>query len=252
MDSLNVLKESGDVEGMTFLSSKAIDEFPSIWDFYEFRGQLAYDVGQYEYAINDFQEAIKHSNDNFIRAGLYNKLGASLLKVRELEKAKKAFVKALNIDSTLIMAMSNLANTHDELGETYLAIDLYEKLLKIDTIKFYLYTNLGFCYQKIEEHKQAIQYFSISIEKDSTDAFAYNNRGYSKLKIKDFSGAIEDITKSIELMPSNSYAYRNRALVYLELKKRKPACMDLNKALELGYEKQYGGDVSKLLEEHCK
>lgn len=218
---------------------------------YLYRADLLLNSNQPYESIKEANMAIMLTNVDSIKVTGYINNGVARCNVRDFDGAYKDLMKALSYDSLNPAVYNNLAMIFDEQGDSAKAIAYNVKAYQLDTNFLPALSNIGFIRAKYGNYKGAIAYFDKALKRQPDMAYVYNNRGYAKMMIQDYDGAREDIDHSIKLLPDNSYAYRNRALLNIALKKNKKVCADLLKAKELGFDAMYGDEVEKLLKQYC-
>ena len=231
--------------------TSAIQIMPDSLPLYDMRGTLYDAFLMYDEAIADYTVSIEKTNDNSFKAHSLSNRGGTKAKIRNFESAYSDLILAIELDSTNLAALNNLATVCDEINKSDETLYYLEKVVSIDPDFVPAYVNLGFKHQQIGNHEKALQYFDKAIKMAPEEPLAYSNRSFSKLKTNDLKGAMSDINFSLKQMPQNSYAYKIRALIYIEQRKFTQACKDLKLAIEWGYTKQYGDEVQKLQKKYC-
>src|ERR1044071_730441 len=236
MDALNV--------GIALMPDSAV--------LYNDKGTLLESFGLYPEAIREFTSASEKTDEPGLKSHILSNLGGAKYRTRDFQGGYIALMKAIELDSTNLDALNNIAPLCDEINRPEDGLMYLEKIIRINPNYAPAYINLGFKYQKLEKYEEAIEYFNKAIEIAPSEALSFSNRSFSKLKLKDLDGAMTDVNYSLELFPTNSFAYKIRALIKIEKKLTKEACTDLYKAIELGYSNQYGTEVRDLIEKNCR
>ena len=97
-----------------------------------FNVALLYKKGKrYSDALSAYEEVIKHGIDDVQE--VYSNLGVLYSEMRQGEKAREMYKRALNIDPSYIPALFNLAGLFEEAGERQRALELYERIRSINT-----------------------------------------------------------------------------------------------------------------------
>lgn len=92
---------------------------------------LLYKKGKrYPDAISAYEEAIKHGIDDVQE--VFSNLGVLYSEMRQPEKAREMYERALDIDPAYVPALFNLAGLFEESGERQRALEWYERILSID------------------------------------------------------------------------------------------------------------------------
>ncbi len=230
----------------------AINIMPDSIKLYDMRGTLLEAFKYYDEAIKDFTTGIEKTKNLKYKSHLLANRGGTKNRIRDFVGSYNDLIRAIEIDSTNLAALNNLAAVCDDVGKPELTLKYLHQIIRINPDYAPAYVNLGFKYQEMNQHEKAIKNFNRSIELAPDEALGFSNRSYSKLKVDDLDGAMDDINHSIKLFPINSYAFKIKALIFIKKNNLKDACINLDKAIELGYSNQYGDEVNNLKANHCK
>ena len=142
---------------------------------------------------------------------LYN-LGILYEKVKDLEKAEKTYIKAIEISpqEDFYYNLGEVLVSQEKWNE---AIDAFQTVLKTDPQDGNCYFNLGLCYYNKEEKNLAIDCFQKAIELNPKDIYAHFYLGniYQEDDLINF--AIECYKKVLDISPDYSWAYYNLASI---------------------------------------
>jgi len=181
-----------DFEGALASANKGIEIDSTDYRAFYMRGQLYYDVNQYEKAIESFDFALdlkKSESDIYFKR---------VMSKRYLDQYKAA-------------------------------IEDYNKTIELDSTHKEVYFSRAYAYMLIEKYEESIKDFDESI-KMTHSPYAYNNRGYAKYKLGQFKAAKEDCEMSISIDPENGLAHYYLGLILYELGDTKKACKTFKKA----------------------
>ena len=93
-----------------------------------FNVALLYKKGKrYSDALSAYEEAIKYGIDDVQE--VYSNLGVLYSEMRQREKAREMYERAINVDPTYVPALFNLAGLFEEAGERQQAMEFYERIL---------------------------------------------------------------------------------------------------------------------------
>ena len=219
---------------------------------YAGRGRTLETVSEFKLAIEDYTKAINYAENDTIKYMELSNRAAAKMKIRDFQGAYKDLIYAYSFDSTSLGILTNLGAVCDEIGKGEETLYYLLKAIEVDSLFYPAYGNIGFKYQEMGEHTKAIEYFNKVLEFNPNEPLGYSNRSYNLYKLGDLKSAHKDIDKSLKLYPSNSYAHRIKALIYLEEGKEQKACEAIQTALDYGFTQQYGDEVIRLQNEHCK
>jgi tetratricopeptide (TPR) repeat protein len=229
-------------------------------------GVAKYDSADYEGAINEFDNALKHG---FVVDGVYYVRGLAkkaiddfngafedfnmaiernpcyaeafydrgLIKSHKLddnEGALEDYNRALELKPTYVDALFSRSTLKDDADA---AQDLSEAI-RLEPTDARLYFYRGLKRYGMGEHEGAIQDLSAFIDLAPTDSIAsiseaYSLRGSMRAITKDFPAAIQDQSKAIELDPSCAKAFFERGVDRDLLKDHQGAILDFSKVIEL-------------------
>jgi len=162
-----------------------------------------------EEALSNLQYLLKYFPED---AELHYNVGILYEKLKDFEKAKIAYQKAIEI-SPQEDFYYNLGEVLVTLGEWDDAIEAFKTVLKTDSKDGNCYFNLGLCYYHKDETNIATDNFQKAIELNPKDIFAhfylgniYHNNGLTNF-------AQESYKKVLEITPDYSWAYFNLASI---------------------------------------
>lgn len=115
-----------------------------------------YHLGELDLALELCERQISYNTQN---ASAYNNLGWAYLGKDNLEEAKKAFEKALEINPRFILVLYRLAHTYRLQGRFQEALQPLEKILEIDQTESSAHYDIGTIYQLLGNTKEARRYF---------------------------------------------------------------------------------------------
>ncbi len=162
----------------------------------EFRGQIRYDMQNYEAALIDFQSVLglHRSPEGYLNVGLVlNEMGKTT-------EAISAFNNALKMNPTYGEAFCGIADTYAAQGELY--------------------------------YNKAFEYYSIALRHNSEDVFALRNRGKLHLRMGNYDNAINDFNQSLDYV-LDFEAYLHLAQCFLEKNEWTKAHRAIRDAMEI-------------------
>jgi len=176
---------------------------------YTKRGIAWHDKGDYDKAIEDFDEAIRLDPTSAIS---YNYRGFALSAKGEYDKAIEDFDEAIRLDPTNAAACNNRGLAWSGKGEYDKAIRDYNKAVRIDPKLAAAFNNRGFALSSSKgEHDKAIKDYNEAVRLDPTFAAAFNNRGLAWGYKGEYDKAIKDYNEAIRLDPTYAEAIVNLA-----------------------------------------
>lgn len=198
---------------------------------FQARRQLAMlllDNGYKEEALAHFL----HLTEIFKEDGeLYYNIGIVYEKLKDLQNARKSYVKAIECEPEDVDSYYNLGLVYTDLGQYDKAIDCFETVLDSDNEDSNTYFNIGICYFKQEKFDSAKYYFERTVQLNPDDLYAhfylgniYKNSGESEIARKKFE-------RVLEISPDYSWAYYNLAVLDFEAGDKNSAYENLQKTI---------------------
>ncbi len=182
----------------------------------------------YDFAISDFNEALKYNLQDpvlyYNRAIIYRNTGKIKQALADIDTAIKfnpSFKEAYILRSDIYQKTGNKKKSENDrkYAETLTAIDVCYN----QGLKFFDTRNYG----------KAIKFFTDALKSNPKKPEIYNMRGLAYIYIGKTKQAINDFSKAIILDPAFTDAYNNRGTVYASNKMVKEATADFKKAIQL-------------------
>jgi tetratricopeptide (TPR) repeat protein len=188
-------------------------------------------LGQYQLAIEDYNEAIRLKPD---LAETYNRRGNVYDKLGQYQLSIKDYNEAIRLKPDLVGAYNNRGNVYDKLGQYQLAIEDYKEAIRLKPDLVGAFNNRGNAYTKLGQYQLAIEDYKEAIRLKPDLALGYNNRGNVYNKLGQYQFAIEDYNEAIRLKPDLAMAYNNRGLAYLAQGNKKLGCFNAQMSCAMG------------------
>lgn len=260
-------------EGVAFYNSKKFSESigkmnevlaldNTIIDAYITRGHSYAEIGSFELAYRDYEqalilspnnskvhfaigvllgeqknyaEAIKHYNsaidndrkniDAYINRGWMN------IELKNMEIAKIDLSYALQLNPLNPHAISGLAEYEANKGDLLNALSLYNKAILLQKSDSILYSNRGKINCRLKNFKEAVSDFESALQIDDKYIGAYLGRGNCLAEMGEKNSAIKDYSRVLDIDAKNVTAFNNRAYTYFEIKEYSKSLDDYNQAI---------------------
>jgi tetratricopeptide (TPR) repeat protein len=174
------------------------------------KGMAYFKLGKYDEAIISFKHALEldpkfaMAHNNIGSAIYFNQNVANPTK-RDLERARDAFGKAIEINPTLFIAYYNRSSMFYFLKDYDAAYTDILKAIQIQPENGMCYFYGGVTQAKMENHKVAIYHLKEALDLIPTLHFAYEEMGNIYLEQEKYIEAIEMYEKAAEMAKSSTY-----------------------------------------------
>lgn len=175
-----------------------IEKAPEYAFGYLLRGMAEEEAGDYQRAIRDDSEGLKHTQETPMRDSLYFNSGLARRKMGDYQHAVPDFSQAIALNPKNVEA----------------------------------YEVRAFCYTELGDYDRAIADYTIAIAQNPHPGTVFE-RGQAYLKKKDYQKALADLDRSLTDRPGFVPGYRLRADAYVGLKEYDRAVADAETALQL-------------------
>jgi tetratricopeptide (TPR) repeat protein len=224
-------------------------------DAHNNRGLAYQNLGQYQRAIQDYDEAIRL---NPRHAQAYFNRGINRLYLQRDAEAERDFGKAFELDPGLkrfepliteakakrkrqpagkveeSAASAFFHGLQRQIARQYReAIAYYDKAIQLNPRDGEVYFHRGTAYAELRQYQRAIQDYNDAIRLKPGDALAYDRRGVAYAGLGQYERAIEDYNDALRVNSRYAWAYGHRGLAWLYLQRDTQAESDLKKAFEL-------------------
>ena len=222
---------------------QAIDYFtqqiranPSQWSWYNRRGNVWNDKGEYDIAIADYNEAIRLDPSNEVA---FKNRGIAWNEKKEFDKALTDYNEAIRLDPKYASAFHCRGNAWYNKKDYDKAIADYNEMIRLDPKYADAYIDRGLAWDAKKEYDNAVADYNEAIRLDPKAAMAFNNRATvwatcPREKYRDGKKALESATRACELSNWTGAVYLNTlAEAYAEAGDYKKAIDWQEKAISL-------------------
>lgn len=189
---------------------------------YQYRAITHLQLGNYDDALKDFQEAIDLRPDI---AGSYYSRGVTYTLSKQYKKAIADFDQYIRQEDMVASAYVYRGNAHLYLKDTVAAMSDYNIAIKTNRNDPNGYNRRGGMYMVQDSMELALNDFNKAVECDTTYMLSYFNRAIVFSSLNKLGQSLDDFDKVIELDSTNSLTYFNRAIIRTQIG-------DYNRALE--------------------
>jgi tetratricopeptide (TPR) repeat protein len=194
------------------------------------RGYAYAAKGQYDRAIQDYDEAIKLVPDD---AAAFNNRGVAYRAKGEDDRAIQDFDQALQLKPDLTEAYNNRGVVHRTKRQFDQAILDHDVAIVLYPRFSQAFGNRGTDYLLKGDYDHAMQDYDEAIRLKPDSPYALNCRAIVYSLKKQYDRAVRDYDQAIELSPDYVEAFNNRGLTRLKMKSYDSAIADYDMALKL-------------------
>ena len=216
---------------------QAIDYFtnqiranPNQGEWYNRRGFVWKEKGEYDIAIADFNEAIRLNPGNEVA---WNNRGTAWDDRKEYDKAIADYNEAIRLDPKYTTALNNRGSAWGNKKDYDKAIADYNEAVRLDPNSARAFKDRGIVWALKREYDKAIADYNETTRLDPTDAMAFYNRGMAWRKKKEHDKAIFDCNETIRLDPKYANAYIVRGNAWRDKKEYDKAIANYNEVIRL-------------------
>jgi len=167
------------------------------------RGNARLDREEYDLAIADYDEVLKHQPANAI---VWYDRGTAYRLKKEFDKAIADYGRAIVLNPRYEDAFVNRGVAHAAKGETDLAIADYTTALLLDASDIAAYRDRGDAYVDKDDLGLARQDYDEALRRAPADADTFRSRGYLHFYAGDFPAAAADLARVVTAQPDDVYA----------------------------------------------
>jgi tetratricopeptide (TPR) repeat protein len=195
-------------------------------------GQTLYDVGDYEQALAEYDQAIERDPEQAI---YYSRRGSCYTRLGDENAAVNDKLRAVEVDPSFWQAHLGLASRYLYVFEDYEAV-IYHATKVIELAPDYPsgYRYRGLAHRDLGNNQQAaIADFTMIIEMEPDEANHYRERCIAYNNAGEHTAALQDCTQCIDLNPEHDGCYFDRGWAYNSLGDTAAAVADYEMYLQL-------------------
>jgi tetratricopeptide (TPR) repeat protein len=210
---------------------KAIEDDEKSPLTYNNLGMIYIEKGDYEKALDCFNNAVEftHSyfssipgyNKNAMLAEAYNNLSVVQLKLEKYVEAKQSIMMAITADADNPILYEKLGKLFFKEKNYNDAIKMYKKAIRLSPSSEVFYQDLGTLYYFLNDYDNALHYFNKVIKLNPEDSDAYNSIAVIYAKKGADKKALNYFNKALYYDPNNVSIKKNiQKLIKKKLKKQ--------------------------------
>ncbi len=137
------------------------------------RGDTYFNKGEYDRAIQDYDQAIELKPDHALA---FNNRGFAYHEKGEYDRAIADYDRAIQLNPDYAYAFGNRGDAYDHKGEYDRAIADYDQVIRLKPDHALAFYNRGIAYRLKGEYDRAIRDYDQAIRLNPDDAIAYDNK----------------------------------------------------------------------------
>jgi tetratricopeptide (TPR) repeat protein len=225
-------------DGLHYQAIKILKEIVKIEHFNSYAsfllGVALCSVGEISKALMQFEKAIVEDNDE--TEEILINAGTTLEHIGQYEFAIKYFKQALQIDPENSIALFEIAFCCEKLDLDEESIKYYKQYLLIDPYSRLAWSNLSGVYCKLERYEESIDAIEFAIAIDSKISFSYFHLGICQIFNQEYEKGLESLRFYIEKEPSDADAYYYLGEAYSKLDNNKEALKNFEQAIVFDFD----------------
>ncbi len=174
------------------------------------KGYKLYEKGDYEEAVEAYEEAIQHNSAQW---GYFFNLGLSYKKLDQKEKALEAFHKALDLNPESYSCNKEIGEILAKSGNFEEARKYYQRATELNPDEPDAFYNLGVCLINLGGSDKAIEALLRTVEIKDDYADAYYSLGTLSIGQNKTEEAVRYLEKFLQLAPEHEKADLARQLL---------------------------------------
>ena len=206
---------------LTTPTPDSIPSTPSMDLFYNQEALEFFQLGEYHFQSNHFEEAIDAYQKAIEReptfAEAYYKLGISLGKLGKPKDGILTLEKALSLDPYNASVYNALGAMYGMLQQYDQAIEQFEKAVDIDPQLSLAYNNMGILFGKLGDHKRALEVLKLAVQIEPESAESQGALGVAYAMAGQPHNAIKPLQEAVRIDPYYAKAHFNLGITYLWL-----------------------------------
>jgi tetratricopeptide (TPR) repeat protein len=204
------------IVGCTALIQAGQDTPKNLSAIYNHRGNAYYDKGDYDRAIQDYDQAIRLDPSDI----LYDARGDACKKKDDFDRAIQDFNEAIHLNPTLERAFYDRGGAYIDKDDYDRAIQDFNEAIHLNSNDANAYNNRGVAYHKKDDYGRAIQDYNQAIRLNPNYTSAYVSRGYAYFAQSNLTAAITDFMHTVSATPSSNQAVYAALMLHVIMKRQ--------------------------------
>ena len=204
------------ITGCTALIQADQETTKNLSAIYNYRGNAYYAKGDYDRAIQDYDQAIRLNPSDI----LYNARGDAYKKKGDYDHAIQDFKEVIHLNPNSERAYYDRGDAYIDKDDYDRAIQDFNEAIHLNSNDANAYNDRGVAYHRKGDYDRAIQDYNQAIHLDSNFTSAYGSRGYAYFAQSNMTAAIADFEHTISAAPSSSAAVSAVLMLHVIMKRQ--------------------------------
>jgi lipoprotein NlpI len=209
---------------------QAIQLMPDYALAFKNRGIAHGTKGDYDLAIEDFGQAILLKPDD---ASAFNSRGIAYGTKGDYVRAIQNFNQAIQLQPGYADAFNNRGSAYDDQGDFDHAIPDFDQAIRLNPGYALAFKNRGIAYYLKHDYDRAIQDYDQAIRFTPADPALFQRRASVYWGKEDYARALQDFDQAVRLNPKASATFRGRGITHFYLGQFEAARQDIALAVKL-------------------
>ena len=214
------------------LFSDVIAKNPASWLSYTNRAMEYMDLGRFDLALADMEQAIKVHPHKAEAIG-----NRAVLRQRngDYQGALADFTEAITIDPSQVSVLINRSDLYRLLNRYDLALKDCDEAIRRKSGYIIGYLQRALVYGELGDNDKKLADLSMVLQLDPENLAALADRGLLYSEMGQHKNAVSDFSQALKIFPDSAPLYYKRAVALAAAGDREAAAADLQRARRLGY-----------------
>ncbi len=206
---------------------------------FAYRGECFRQIGQWERALQDFQEALnRNPQDSWAIASR----GETYRRMEQYEEALADFDRAIALNEKYSWAIASRGATYQALRRYEEALADFDRAIALNEKYDWAIASRGEMYRLMGRYEEALADFDRAIALNEDYSWAIASRGMTYRLMKRYEEALADFDRAIALDENYGWVIARRGETYRLMGRYEEALADLDRAIAL--DEKYSGAIA--------
>tara|TARA_B100000780_G_scaffold260400_1_gene212118 strand:+ start:23579 stop:24598 length:1020 start_codon:yes stop_codon:yes gene_type:complete len=238
ISKIDNLKSDYPKKALRFIE-KSINIEDDNYKYYALYGEIQLAFGRYEQSIDLFNSSLEIE---YNQTDVHHLMGYAFKNLDKTDIAINCFRNSINIDPLNVNSYLELGIIYQSNNDT-IAIDYYNTILQIDSSDIIALYNMALFYQENMLYNKSLETYSRLLQFDSFNVNTHYNIGFIHMELKLFDLAVNNFADAIYSNSMFFEAYYARGICFETLGNIAQAEVDYRRSIEINPNYQYAIDA---------